>query len=219
MIPGSGRALRGGHDNPLQYSYLEKSHGQRGLAGYSPWGHKELDTTEATEHTHACHMLTLLTYSSSLLLFHLLSRSSPRTYTLLAPQEKTSHTPIAQALSLGQYHSPGFTVMLPRHSLPSSHHRPPASLEVHVICPYTLVQFPVLPSTDFSSSFHLFNKDWQLDQAFFPLNSLHVEGSLNLNIDDLYNNVSSVFLNSKSTLHLSNSVPLLPLECSASAHL
>ena len=25
-----------------------KSHGQRSLAGYSPWGHKELDTTEAT---------------------------------------------------------------------------------------------------------------------------------------------------------------------------
>ena len=23
-----------------------KSHGQRRLAGYSPWGHKELDTTE-----------------------------------------------------------------------------------------------------------------------------------------------------------------------------
>ena len=24
----------------------EKSHGQRSLAGYSPWGHRELDTTE-----------------------------------------------------------------------------------------------------------------------------------------------------------------------------
>ena len=23
-----------------------KSHGQRGMVGYSPWGHKELDTTE-----------------------------------------------------------------------------------------------------------------------------------------------------------------------------
>ena len=27
-----------------------ESHGQRSLAGYSPWGHKESDTTEATEH-------------------------------------------------------------------------------------------------------------------------------------------------------------------------
>ena len=25
-------------------------HGQRNLAGYSPWGHKESDTTEATYH-------------------------------------------------------------------------------------------------------------------------------------------------------------------------
>ena len=24
----------------------EESHGQRSMAGYSPWGHKELDTTE-----------------------------------------------------------------------------------------------------------------------------------------------------------------------------
>ena len=28
-----------------------ESHGQRSLAGYSPWGCKESDTTEATEHT------------------------------------------------------------------------------------------------------------------------------------------------------------------------
>ena len=31
--------------NPLQYSCLENSHGQRSLVGYSPWGHKESDTT------------------------------------------------------------------------------------------------------------------------------------------------------------------------------
>ena len=35
-----------GHGYPLQYSYLENPHGQRSLAGYSPWGCKELDTTE-----------------------------------------------------------------------------------------------------------------------------------------------------------------------------
>ena len=34
--------------NPLQYSGLENPHGQRNLVGYSPQGHKELDTTEAT---------------------------------------------------------------------------------------------------------------------------------------------------------------------------
>ena len=41
LIPGSGRAPGIGNDNPLQYSCLEKSHGQGSLAGYSPWGHKE----------------------------------------------------------------------------------------------------------------------------------------------------------------------------------
>ena len=45
-IPGLGRLPGGGHGNPLQYSCLENPHGQRSLAGYSPWGHKELDTTE-----------------------------------------------------------------------------------------------------------------------------------------------------------------------------
>ena len=34
------------HGNPLQYSCLENPHGQRSLAGYSPWGCKESDTTE-----------------------------------------------------------------------------------------------------------------------------------------------------------------------------
>ena len=33
-------------------------HGWRSLAGYSPWGGKELDITEATEHTHTRHALT-----------------------------------------------------------------------------------------------------------------------------------------------------------------
>ena len=53
-IPGSGRYPVGGHDNPLQYSWPGESHGERSLVGYSPGDHKELDTTEAPEHsTHA----------------------------------------------------------------------------------------------------------------------------------------------------------------------
>ena len=32
--------------NPLQCSCLENPHGQRSLAGCSPWGCKELDMTE-----------------------------------------------------------------------------------------------------------------------------------------------------------------------------
>ena len=39
------RSLGGGHGNPLQYSCLENPHGQRSLAGYSPQGRKESDTT------------------------------------------------------------------------------------------------------------------------------------------------------------------------------
>ena len=45
-IPGSGRAPGKGNGNPLQYSCLEKSHGWRSLVSYSPWDHKESDTTE-----------------------------------------------------------------------------------------------------------------------------------------------------------------------------
>ena len=45
-IPGLGRSPGGGHGNPLQYSCLENPHGQRSLTSYSPWGHKESDTTE-----------------------------------------------------------------------------------------------------------------------------------------------------------------------------
>ena len=30
-----------------------RSHGQRSLTGYSPWGHKESDRTEATEYEHS----------------------------------------------------------------------------------------------------------------------------------------------------------------------
>ena len=46
LIPRLGRSPGGGHGNPLQYSYLENLHGQGSLAGYSPCGRKELDTTE-----------------------------------------------------------------------------------------------------------------------------------------------------------------------------
>ena len=40
-IPGLGRSPGGGYATPLQYSCLENPHGQRSLAGYSQWGHKE----------------------------------------------------------------------------------------------------------------------------------------------------------------------------------
>ena len=45
-IPGLGRFPGEGHGNPLQYSCLENTHGQRSLMGYSPWDCKESDMTE-----------------------------------------------------------------------------------------------------------------------------------------------------------------------------
>ena len=48
--PGSGRSPGGGNGTPLPVFLLGKCHGQRSLAGYGPWGHKDSDTTEATEH-------------------------------------------------------------------------------------------------------------------------------------------------------------------------
>ena len=40
------RSPSGGKWQPLQYSCLKISTDKRSLVGYSPWGHKELDTTE-----------------------------------------------------------------------------------------------------------------------------------------------------------------------------
>ena len=49
-ILGSGRSPGGGHGNPLLPG---ESHGQRSLVGYSPWGRKESDITEAVG-MHTC---------------------------------------------------------------------------------------------------------------------------------------------------------------------
>ena len=54
-ITGLGSSPGGRHGKPLQYSCLENPHGQRSLAGYSPWGRKESDTTEQlsiAQHSH-----------------------------------------------------------------------------------------------------------------------------------------------------------------------
>ena len=48
--PGLGRSPGEGHGKPLQYSCLEKTHGQRSLVSYSPWGYKESDMTKPAIH-------------------------------------------------------------------------------------------------------------------------------------------------------------------------
>ena len=52
LIPGLGRAPGVGNGKPTLVFFPGKFHGQRRLAGYSLWGHKESGTTEHT-HTHA----------------------------------------------------------------------------------------------------------------------------------------------------------------------
>ena len=49
----SGLNPGGGNGNPLQYTRLEKSHGQRSLAECSPWGHEELAMNEGLRR-HVC---------------------------------------------------------------------------------------------------------------------------------------------------------------------
>ena len=54
VFGNSYKALGGGNGNPLQYYCLENLHGQRSLAGFSPWGRKEWDMTErlsTTQHS------------------------------------------------------------------------------------------------------------------------------------------------------------------------
>ena len=51
-ILGLGRSPGGEHGNPLQCSCLENPMDGEAWWGYSSWGHKESDVTEATEYGH-----------------------------------------------------------------------------------------------------------------------------------------------------------------------
>ena len=82
LIHGLGRSPGGGHGNRVQYYCLENPHGQRSLVGYSPWGHKELDTTEWLNHHHQfgpnilvfkIFLTSLLPQSNSFYLFYFTS--------------------------------------------------------------------------------------------------------------------------------------------------
>ena len=63
-ILGLGRCPGGGHGYPLQYSFLENPMDREAWwAMYSPWGHKELDMPEATEHTSIIEITQYLSFS------------------------------------------------------------------------------------------------------------------------------------------------------------
>ena len=59
LIPRSGRIPWSRKWHPTPVFLPGKFYGQRNLEGYSPWGQKESDMTEATEHAHMyAHMYT-----------------------------------------------------------------------------------------------------------------------------------------------------------------
>ena len=58
-VPGLGRSPGGGHGNPLQYSCLENPHGQRSLAGYSPWDRRVGMTAHIFLHKQLVHRICL----------------------------------------------------------------------------------------------------------------------------------------------------------------
>ena len=51
-ILGSGRSPGGVRSKPTPVFLPGESHGQGSLAGYSPWGRKKVDPTEAKWHVH-----------------------------------------------------------------------------------------------------------------------------------------------------------------------
>ena len=60
-FPGLHRSPGGEHGNPLQNSCLENPPGQRSLASYSPWGHKESNRTERLNRAHlGCSMCKVM---------------------------------------------------------------------------------------------------------------------------------------------------------------
>ena len=63
-IPGTGRSLRKGNGNPLQYSCLKSSMDRGAWQAYRPWGHKELWITLTQSSWHKINYDMKLTISS-----------------------------------------------------------------------------------------------------------------------------------------------------------
>ena len=59
-IPQSGGFPVEGNSNPLQWVLGWRIPGQKSLAGYSPWGHKESDMTEQQTLSHNPKMLMII---------------------------------------------------------------------------------------------------------------------------------------------------------------
>ena len=86
LIPGPGIYSGEGNGNPLHYSCLENSYGQRSLAGYSPWSHKQSHTTECLTphlythtHTHTHTHIYLFIYLFIYILIYTYEQSYQKT--------------------------------------------------------------------------------------------------------------------------------------------
>ena len=69
LVSGLRSFSGGGHGNPVQYSCLKNTHGQRSLEAYSPWGHKELGMIERLSTAHSTCILGYTRATHSALLF------------------------------------------------------------------------------------------------------------------------------------------------------
>ena len=88
LITGLGRSSGKGNGYLLQYSCLENPHGQKSLESYSPWGHKESDTTE---------QLTLLFFNDNSMFRFLRNCQtiSCNDWTILYPHQKKTRAPVS----------------------------------------------------------------------------------------------------------------------------
>ena len=86
---------------PLQHSCLENPHGQRSLAGYSPWGNKESDTTErlstSTAQHRVCSLTTLISGADENGLCTLFASVGPSPHATLFPGGMNTHLPLSPA--------------------------------------------------------------------------------------------------------------------------
>ena len=74
-IPGWGRSPWRRACQPTVFFLPGESHGHRNLVGYSPWGHKESDTTEASQHARSnmCVLNQMHSLNHSVILYSLSS--------------------------------------------------------------------------------------------------------------------------------------------------
>ena len=97
LTAGCGRFLGEGNCNPVQYSCLEKSLGQRSLESYSPWASKESDRTERpTVHTTSVSTVYFLQHRCCFCLCDYLINvcpQEPRTMSILAELPYCQNSP------------------------------------------------------------------------------------------------------------------------------